>query len=279
MQILDDPVVRSTLFEYIQRVEAYPDFAEPTAEMWADHDEMMDGMMGISHQTDRGKKELALKLDMSQNRFEALFAGKAVLDVGCGEGMLDGQLARNRGTSITALDHDPAMLAKVPDMPNIRKVAGSGYDIQSALGDEEFDVVLASSSTLLWARRPEQVEKAVDSALTACKVGGIALFIPVLQHLRSQMLYRAELDAGRVPGYSQYEVPTEGLEYAKRVAMAENWLRSVKLRKFEATEDSGRIACAYIASAKNKTNRRINNVLGPEHVHEDFSVVATVLEK
>jgi len=279
MFVVDNENARATVFEHIQTIESYPDFGEPTPQMMADHGHAADQMMAVSHQTNRGIRELAEALDIPRNKFEAFFARKSVLNVGCGEGILDRQLARNRKTAVTALDHDPAMLAKVPIMPNLRTIEGSGYDLQSAIGSEEFDIVMVAFSSLLWARNVREIRRSIDSALLACKLGGTAVFIPLVQHPRSHEAYRAALAEGRIPGYAHRQVAPESVERVANIMRMEGWMRSARLRAFEAAEKSGSVACAYAASAFNKNRVPVNRMLGPEHPYEDYSVVATVLEK
>jgi len=280
MLVADNEVARATLFEHVQTLESDPNFGEPTLQMVADYGEMLDQRMRESHQTDRGSQQLSVALDMPRNRFEGLFARKSVLDVGCGEGVLDRQLATNKKTLITALDHNPKVLAKIPPRPNLRTVEGSGDDLQAAVGDEEFDVVFVAFSTLTWARTAVQARRGIESALAACKVGGMAIFIPLIQHPQSHEAYKAALAKGNVPGYADGQVDPAGIEFAINCVRMEDWMRSTKLRTFEAAENSGRIACSYVASALNRRRLSLNSRLGLNHPrYEDYSLVATVLEK
>ncbi len=72
-------------------------------------------------------------------------AGKAVLDVGCGDGDLASALAR-RGAIVTGLDADPAMVAAARRRSEIERIQLRLYEGKAEklpFDDESFDYVLA----------------------------------------------------------------------------------------------------------------------------------------
>jgi ubiquinone/menaquinone biosynthesis C-methylase UbiE len=281
MLLPDNEAARSALFDHVNLIESDPNFGEINPEMLEHYGEMIDEQMTVSHKTNRTSQDLTVALGTPINRFERLFAGKSVLDVGCGEGIFSAQLAsRNKKTQVTGLDYNPSVFAKVPTLPNLRTIEGSGYDLQGALGGEEFDVVFVAFSSQTWARNPEQARQSITSALDVTKVGGSAIFIPIMQHIKSHEVYKRALAEGRMPGYADGEVAPEGIEYARNVSRVEDYMRSTKLRTLETAEKSGQIACAYVAGDRNRKKIVINPRLGKDHpTYEDYSVIATVLEK
>ncbi len=55
---------------------------------------------------------------------------------------------------------------------------------------------------------------AIDSALGQCRIGGTALFMPVMQHLASLETYLSELAEGRLPGFQR--ASSSDVELAKK---------------------------------------------------------------
>ncbi|MEM7392777.1 MAG: metalloregulator ArsR/SmtB family transcription factor, partial [Verrucomicrobiota bacterium] len=110
------------------------------------------------------------------------FAGKAVADLGAGEGTLTLLLARY-GANVTAVDQSTRMLALVEE-----KAAGAGLDprVRIAEGDieslpmedEAFDAVFLSQ-VLHHAARPQQV---LAETARILKPGGSAIILDLVRH-------------------------------------------------------------------------------------------------
>jgi ribosomal protein L11 methyltransferase len=89
------------------------------------------------HQTTSMMLELMLEND---------FAGKKVLDMGCGTGILAVMAAKLAAVEITAIDYDPVCYestienAALNNIDNIEAICGS----KEAIPDEQFDIILAN---------------------------------------------------------------------------------------------------------------------------------------
>ena len=104
------------------------------------HEIVIDPKMAFGtghHQTTSMMLELMLENE---------FAGKKVLDMGCGTGILAIMAAKLGATEITAIDYDPVSYestienAALNNIENIEAICGS----KEAIPDEQFDIILAN---------------------------------------------------------------------------------------------------------------------------------------
>ncbi len=113
--------------------------------------------------TDRLEQDLLLEL-------LGAVAGKTVLDIGCGDGLLSSGIAR-RGGAVTGLDVDPMMIRSAQqraqrERTQLGLVLGSAKDLP--FKEAGFDLVLAVT-TLCFVRNAEQ---AVEEMARVLKPGG-----------------------------------------------------------------------------------------------------------
>jgi ribosomal protein L11 methyltransferase len=113
-------------------------FHEPRPEF--EYEIVIDPKMAFGtghHQTTAMMLELMLEND---------FAGKKVLDMGCGTGILAIMAAKLGATNITAIDYDPVCYdstienAQLNNIKNIKALCGS----KEIIPDEQYDIILAN---------------------------------------------------------------------------------------------------------------------------------------
>ena len=99
-----------------------------------------------------------------------LLRAERVLDVGCGTGVLTGELARRTRGEVTGLDIDPAMIALAREhAPHVRFEEGDALDLPYP--EAHMDVV-ACHFLLLWVADPE---RAVREMARVTRPGGCVL--------------------------------------------------------------------------------------------------------
>lgn len=267
------------IIDHVERLEGLPTFGEPTPEDYALYEEMQLRDKAYVHKVNRGKRQLALELNMNMSEFEAQFIGKTILDVGCGVGTLSNELSRLKKTQITALDSDAEVLSHVKEGKNVRAVQGSGYDLEAALGDEKFDVVVISYSSSFWARDGDEKLASILSPLVSTAIGGKSIFIPVVADMGARERNRRVLKT-----HSQAQdrrgdtVDTEVIEASLRVA---DWLDVLAINTLLNQEEEGEIDCMFVSSRENARSIPLINNLPPGEVSpvlQRYSAMATVLE-
>lgn len=267
------------IIDHVERLEGLPTFGEPTPEDYALSEEMQLRDKAYVHKVNRGKRQLALELNMNMSEFETLFIGKTVLDVGCGVGTLSNELSRLKKTQITALDSDAEVLSCVKEGKNVRAVQGSGYDLAAALGDEKFDVVMVSYSSNFWARDSDEKRASILSPLASTVTGGTSIFIPVVADMGARERNRRVLERhSQVQDRSGDTVDTEVIEAALRVL---DWLDVLAVNTLLGKEEEGEIDCTFVSSRENARNIPLINNLPPGEVSpvlQRYSAMATVLE-
>ncbi|HXE09899.1 MAG TPA: class I SAM-dependent methyltransferase [Verrucomicrobiae bacterium] len=267
------------IIDQVERLESLPTFGEPTAEDYALYQQMQLRDKAYAHQLNRGKRQIALELNMNMSEFEAQFIGKTILDVGCGVGMLSNELSRLKKTQVTALDSDPEVLNHVKEGKNIRAVQGSGYDLPAAVGDERFDVVIVSYSSLFWAGDGKEKRAAITSPLAATAVGGQSIFIPVIADIGARDRNRRILEIyGDAEDRQGGDVKAEVIEAAVRVG---DWLDVLAVTTLLDQEEAGAIESTFVSSRENARQIPLIRNLPPGEaspVLERYSALATVLE-
>lgn len=277
--VLNPSATRELLVDHIEMIEGAPEFGEPTTQALTAFGENLDELKKITHKTSRGKREISIDLSMTVSELEELFIGKSVLDIGCGQGRFSSEIARLKKTKVTALDSDPEVLEQVRGSKNLTPVLGSGLDLQSTLGDEEFDVVVSAYSSLLWARNPEEKSRALQSAIRACRVGGKTIFIPIAQHLEHRKADRRSLGVGIVRGFPN-STP-EDLERLKDAQRVHDWNDVVVMRELLGLEEQGAVDCTFVSSRDNARGLPVTRMLnGPnDPTQECYSVIADVVSR
>jgi ubiquinone/menaquinone biosynthesis C-methylase UbiE len=112
-------------------------------------------------------------------------AGKALLDVGCGDGALAAEIAR-RGADVTGLDPDPAMLAAArrrAENANVQLRLVEGKAESLPFPDAAFDCVLAVTALCFIP----DAERAMAEMARALKPGGLL----IIGELSSRSLWTA----------------------------------------------------------------------------------------
>lgn len=277
--VLNAEATREMLIERNANLQGLPEFGEPTVEAYGAYSESLDFSMSIVHKTNRGKQAIAADLNMNVSELESLCAGKSVLDVGCGEGKFSQDLARLKRTDVTALDYDAEILSKVTERKNLETVLGSGFDIQEVLGDREFDVVISAFSSVHWARNADQKQRAISSALQACKIGGKTIFIPISADIDHREATRNALNRGIIRGYGP--ASPEQIKRGKDSIAVSDWLEFVGLNTLLSEEEAGKIDCTFVSSRDNARAipiaRAFRNDGDP--TQERYSAIVEVLEK
>lgn len=276
---------RAWLLERNERLKNLPTFAEPTRQQLEHVKEGLEMNRAELHKVDRGFVEVAVELDWSVDRLKQLMQGekpnkrnpKRILDIGCGVGSFAAQAARLKGVEVVALDHDPEVLDRVPKMANLRVVQGSGYDLLAALGDEEFDVVVNSFSSLLWAETPQQKLAAVDQSIAATRIGGTALLIPIVSNPSMREIMREKLESPLVRAQGSYKLPqfdflitTEHADEDLDLYYFGDWCDVVNIEQLLGYEESGQTDVTFTAFRNNSSgNLR----------QERYSAAVKVLDK
>ena len=96
----------------------------------------------------------------------------AVLDVGCGTGVLTEEVSKRTRGSVTGLDLDPAMIGFAAGwIPEVEWVVGDAHSLP--FESESFDLVLCSF-LLLWTAKPRL---AVEEMARVVRRGGVVLAV------------------------------------------------------------------------------------------------------
>jgi ubiquinone/menaquinone biosynthesis C-methylase UbiE len=96
-------------------------------------------------------------------------AGDAVLDVGCGTGVLLEMLARRTGAGLrVGLDFSPPMLARARERLGADAVLAAGDALALPFADASFEFVLTNSSLHYWP----DAEAALDELVRVLRPGG-----------------------------------------------------------------------------------------------------------
>jgi len=132
------------------------------------------------HVNGRRISDLAIFVMATVSQFEEEFAGKDLLDIGCGVGRAGEALARQAKTKVTFLDTDETALSRVGSKSGVR-VRADGRDLPFV--DEAFDCTLASVSTIPWSVTPAESVQSLNEALRVVAVGGTSVLIPVFSHI------------------------------------------------------------------------------------------------
>src|ERR1700761_3734995 len=132
-------------------------FHEPRPEF--EYEIVIDPKMAFGtghHQTTSMMLELMLENDI---------AGKKILDMGCGTGILAIMAAKLGATDITAIDYDPVCYdstienAQLNNIPNIKALWGS----KEVIPDEQYDVILANINRNILLDQMERYSQALKT--------------------------------------------------------------------------------------------------------------------
>lgn len=260
---------REILEGFVDFVEQQPDNIEP-AEQELD-DFIAFNQLVSMHETGRNKNHLANLLNMNVSDLEQLFDGKSVLDVGCGEGKLTRDISLLKKTKVTALDHNPEVLDKVIRRKNVDLVEGSGFDLETAVGDEEFDVVVSSYSSFYWANNTEDIKRSLDSAINVCSLGGLVILVPVLDDPSYRSFARNFL-ASTAPENEDIDVVR-----LARFSNIRDWLDVARVKTVFSAEENGVVDPLYIPGRSNGDIGKINMATGLPP--ETYSAILEVTEK
>lgn len=134
----------------------------------------------ITHLTGRSIRDLTEFVMGTVSQFEAEFAGRELLDIGCGIGRVGEALARRAKAKVTFLDTDEVALGAIGPKSGV-KVRGDGRDLP--FEDQTFDCTLATISTLPWSATPAESVRSLNEALRVVAVGGTSVLIPLFTHI------------------------------------------------------------------------------------------------
>jgi len=279
-EVLSPEVTRAFLEERLGLLKQLPTFGEPDEEMYSSYSMARKFAMAHSHKTNRGKREIAIDLDMNVPELEALFIGQSVLDIGCGQGKFSNEIARLKKTTVTALDQDAEVMAGLQETKHLRKIQGSGSNVQDVLGDEQFDIVLSAYSSLHWATDGDEKVGAITSALRATRVGGKTIFIPVSADIDHREANRRGLKVGIIRGYNGTATKDQ-IEANRDVVKVTDWLEVLALATLFEKEESGQIDCTFVSSRDNSRGIPIANRLsGPNDPRQErYSAIVDVLSE
>jgi len=265
---------RQRLFAFAQHLEGLPTFGAPSDFDRLAYTANLGDIKAHAHETGRGIHKIAADMDMSVDEAKGFFVGKAVLDIGCGAGVLASDIERLKATSVVALDSDPDVLDRVKTGRRLEAVQGDGLDVVSIFGPNRFDVVVAAYSSYTWAASPEEKAASIRAALGVCKVGGMVVILPIMQHLNYRYDMRLQLELGRVPGYSR--VTPEDIDRLKGASRTMDWGEVRSLRMLEAAEKAEEISCRFVSSRRNRTEMSVAaKQAGSNQPEETYSVIIT----
>lgn len=180
--IIHSDIVAERLVAHWQAVEVASLDTAYTNDDLITYGQGLDWVMSQTHKVNRGIREIAAELDINVGQFEDHLKGKRILDIGCGVGVFATQVARLKKTEVVALDNNPDVLDKIPRKSNLRVVQGSGDALDTLLPNEEFDVVISSFSSIMWARTPQMRRQTLDSAFSKTSTDGELFIIPFLSN-------------------------------------------------------------------------------------------------
>ncbi|MDO8265643.1 MAG: class I SAM-dependent methyltransferase [Candidatus Saccharibacteria bacterium] len=224
-------------------------------EFWDSYSDNMDGIMASTHKLDRGMREIAIELGMRLGDLEDFLKGKSILDIGCGTGRFALDAAKIKKTKVVALDHNPDNLDKVPKRPNIEVIEGSGFILTDALGDREFDVVISSFSSVLWARTEGERNASLNQGFAKTAQKGTFLTLPFISNPKYR---RHESDKAFALATSGIKLTPEQVvtthENLKRLYVAGH-MDLVTMGIVEDWQETGQAAIAYRASDENKLGK------------------------
>jgi len=271
MIVSDNPEVRVKITDWYRELDGLGMDA-PSSEMIEAYQDNLPDMRDMSHQTNRGKHDIAKELGMRVAELENLLAGKLVLDVGCGEGVFAREASRLKRTHVLGIDYDPDIIADLPTSKQLEFAVGSGFDVQAVIGDATFDVVTVPFSSFTWATTPEDKLKAIDSPLAATNPGGTVMLIPLAQHLNYRRLTRQALANGKVLGFPH--ATKEDVERLGAACQVAEWMDYISIGHLFDMEQAGSIECAFRASLDNARGLSLHPVLsGPlDPRQESYSV-------
>jgi ubiquinone/menaquinone biosynthesis C-methylase UbiE len=270
---------RGVVINHIEKLESLPTFQEPTPEMYDAFKRGLAFDKGRMHTTGRGKRQISVDLNMVMTEFEAVFKGKSVLDVGCGEGVFSSEIARLKKTKVTALDNDPELLARVKESKDLRTVEGSGYNLQEAVGDEKYDVVMVSYSSLFWAANEQQKKAAITSPLGVCAAGGTVLFVPLISDPEQGDFNRKHIEAAKAKGSTEMHLTpsvTTSIEESASTVYVQDWLDVAAVDTLLDKEAAGEIDLTFVSSRDNARNLRLHPAQEP--TLKRYSAIATLIE-
>lgn len=260
---------RENIEAFVDFIELQPDFTTPDQDaLQSLLDFQKSRIKGGVYETGRSKNHIAPLINMNVTELEDLCKGRSVLDVGCGVGKFSRDIAMLKGTRVVALDYDPEMLEKVPKRKNIEVVEGSAFDLEQTVGIDEFDVVFSSYSSLYWAGSLDEIEKSITSARAVCKIGGVVVFVPLLDNLE----HRKEAKK-----YLTRTAPAqESPEMIELIANTNtrNWLDVAKFKTLIAEEEKGKVTCAFVPGKYNGNTGKKDQVTGKPP--ETYSVFVEV---
>jgi len=134
---------------------------------------------------------------------ESITSSTSILDAGCGTGLTSAYIAKNYGSSVTAVDVNPAMLLKASQrfiMENVNVKLHNANVTQLPFPSGSFDIVLAESVTIFTA-----IWKSVMEYFRVLKRGGTLIDIELTAEL--PLTIKETKEVGEVYGVEW--VPTQ----------------------------------------------------------------------
>src|SRR4051794_24095298 len=143
-------------------------------------------------------------------------AGKRLLEVGCGLGFFTRELLKWKPARMTSVDISPALVNKLAAVaPNAECLVADALDLDTALGDREFDIVLSSE---VIEHTPDPRRAVAQMARHLAPGGRLVLSVP---NRRWKWLLAIAQGVGMRKGYEGFE----------------NWVAPAELTRWLAEND------------------------------------------
>jgi len=153
------------------------------------------------HRQDRGMHELGKLVCGKIDDIEAEFYRRQTLDIGCGLGILDAELARKARSRMFMVDNDAEVLSTIPRRVG-KTILASGQELP--IRSDSFDRTVVSFSSLTWAKTPRETASALNEALRVTAVGGCLIAVPIMSNVQARRDQFLDYDICRLGGRARH---------------------------------------------------------------------------